>query len=404
MLLVGFEAEEEAPGVFLRLRKAHRKRGQRTYALATARHPRPGQGGRHAAARPRPAPRPSGWTRSPAGVGLDGDGAAAAEALRGDGAVILVGERLAAVPGALTAAVRLADRDRRPAGVDPAPGRRARRGRGRRAARRCCPAAVRSPTRRPATRSPRSGASPTLPHRFGRDTGQIVEAAADRRAGRAAGRRCRARRPARPGPGRARPWTAVGFLVSLELRPSEVTERADVVLPGRRGRREGRHLPQLGGPGPAVRGRAQARPDDHPHLAPRDAPGAAHARRRDGRPPRPARRPLPRARELDRLGAWTGAARADAAASPPGRCPAPGAGRGGARRPPAAARPGPAPGGRRRPSPAPGTRPSPGCPPPPPPRSASRTATPLAVTGPAGTDHAAAAGHRRCPTGWSGCR
>ena len=35
MLLVGFESEEEAPGVFLRLRKAHRKHGQRTFALAT---------------------------------------------------------------------------------------------------------------------------------------------------------------------------------------------------------------------------------------------------------------------------------------------------------------------------------------------------------------------------------
>ncbi|MEH6379695.1 NADH-quinone oxidoreductase subunit G, partial [Streptomyces sp. KLMMK] len=35
VLLVGFEAEEEAPGVFLRLRKAWRKHGQRVFALAT---------------------------------------------------------------------------------------------------------------------------------------------------------------------------------------------------------------------------------------------------------------------------------------------------------------------------------------------------------------------------------
>ncbi|HZX39544.1 MAG TPA: NADH-quinone oxidoreductase subunit G, partial [Streptomyces sp.] len=35
VLLVGFESEEEAPGVFLRLRKARRKHGQRTFALAT---------------------------------------------------------------------------------------------------------------------------------------------------------------------------------------------------------------------------------------------------------------------------------------------------------------------------------------------------------------------------------
>ena len=35
VLLVGFESEEEAPGVFLRLRKAWRKHGQRVFSLAT---------------------------------------------------------------------------------------------------------------------------------------------------------------------------------------------------------------------------------------------------------------------------------------------------------------------------------------------------------------------------------
>ncbi|OEV19851.1 hypothetical protein AN220_28270, partial [Streptomyces nanshensis] len=35
VLLAGLEAEEEAPGVFLRLRKAWRKHGQRTFALAS---------------------------------------------------------------------------------------------------------------------------------------------------------------------------------------------------------------------------------------------------------------------------------------------------------------------------------------------------------------------------------
>ena len=39
-------------------------------------------------------------------------------------------------------------------------------------------------------------------------------------------------------------------MVSLELRASAVTERADVVLPVAAGRREGRHLRRLGGPGP----------------------------------------------------------------------------------------------------------------------------------------------------------
>ena len=59
-----------------------------------------------------------------------GDEAAALEALADDGelaldggGVILVGERLATVPGALTAAAVLADADRRPARLGPAPGR-----------------------------------------------------------------------------------------------------------------------------------------------------------------------------------------------------------------------------------------------------------------------------------------
>ncbi|MCE0447551.1 hypothetical protein LT493_35825 [Streptomyces tricolor] len=56
---------------------------------------------------------------------------------------------------------------------------------------------------------------------------------------------------------------------------------------GRRGRREGGHLPQLGGPRALLRGRAQARPDDPPARADRRA-RAAHACRRHGRPPGPA--------------------------------------------------------------------------------------------------------------------
>ena len=123
VLLAGLEAEEEAPGVFLRLRKAHRKRGQRTYALATHATRGLDEGRRHAAAgrarhrdrvagragrRRRPATRPGGRPR---------------DALRTEGAVILVGERLAAVPGGLDRRGPAGRRDRRPPGVDPAPGR-----------------------------------------------------------------------------------------------------------------------------------------------------------------------------------------------------------------------------------------------------------------------------------------
>ncbi|MFD9072876.1 molybdopterin-dependent oxidoreductase, partial [Streptomyces lasiicapitis] len=69
-----------------------------------------------------------------------------------------------------------------------------------------------------------------LPHRYGRDTGQIVEAAAtgELRALLVGGVEV----ADLPDPARAREaLDEVGFLVSLELRPSEVTERADVVLP-----------------------------------------------------------------------------------------------------------------------------------------------------------------------------
>ncbi len=52
---------------------------------------------------------------------------------------------------------------------------------------------------------------------------------------------------------------AVGFVVSLELRASAVTERADVVLPVAPVAGEGRHVRRLGGPLAAVRGGADAR-------------------------------------------------------------------------------------------------------------------------------------------------
>ncbi|MGW0413542.1 molybdopterin-dependent oxidoreductase, partial [Streptomyces collinus] len=69
-----------------------------------------------------------------------------------------------------------------------------------------------------------------LPARYGRDTHQIIEAAAT---GELSALVVAGVEPADlPDPARAREaLDSVGFLVSLELRPSEVTERADVVLP-----------------------------------------------------------------------------------------------------------------------------------------------------------------------------
>lgn len=98
VLLVGFESEEEAPGVFLRLRKAHRKHGQRTFALAT--YATRGLAKAGGVLLPAAPGTETEWLDAIAGgVGLDAEGQQAAEALRADGAVIVVGERLAAVPG-----------------------------------------------------------------------------------------------------------------------------------------------------------------------------------------------------------------------------------------------------------------------------------------------------------------
>ena len=105
VLLAGFESEEEAPGVFLRLRKAWRGHGQKTFSLAT--HATRGLEKAGGTLLPAAPGTETEWLDALAsGAGLEGDGAKAAEALRTEGAVIVVGERLAAVAGGLTAAVR----------------------------------------------------------------------------------------------------------------------------------------------------------------------------------------------------------------------------------------------------------------------------------------------------------
>ncbi|KIF04189.1 NADH-quinone oxidoreductase subunit G, partial [Streptomyces sp. RSD-27] len=80
VLLAGIEAEEEAPGVFLRLRKAHRKHGQKTYALAPfATRGLTKAGGTLLAAAPGTEPE---WLDALATrTGLEAGGAEAAEAL-----------------------------------------------------------------------------------------------------------------------------------------------------------------------------------------------------------------------------------------------------------------------------------------------------------------------------------
>ena len=99
VLLAGFEPEDESPIVFLRLRKAARTRGLKVLSLGAV------------------ASRGLAKMHGSLVACLPGDEARmllelpsdAREALRQPGAVIMVGERLAMVPGALSAAATLAD-------------------------------------------------------------------------------------------------------------------------------------------------------------------------------------------------------------------------------------------------------------------------------------------------------
>ncbi|MEV7504651.1 NADH-quinone oxidoreductase subunit G [Streptomyces sp. NPDC093018] len=228
VLLVGFEAEEEAPGVFLRLRKAWRKHKQLVFSLAT--HATRGLQKAGGTLLPAAPGTETEWLDALAsGVGLEAPGTRAAEALRGEGAVIVVGERLASVTGGFTAAVRAATATG--ARLVWIPRRAGERGALEVGA---LPALL--PGGRPAT-DPRARAEVAgawglseLPLGYGRDTERIVEAAAD--GGLAALVVAGVEVADLPDPARAREaLDQVGFLVSLELRPSEVTERADVVLP-----------------------------------------------------------------------------------------------------------------------------------------------------------------------------
>ncbi|MET9501432.1 NADH-quinone oxidoreductase subunit G [Streptomyces sp. NPDC006622] len=229
VLLVGFESEEEAPGVFLRLRKAWRKHGQKVFSLAT--HATRGLEKAGGTLLPAAPGTETEWLDAlTSGVGLEDEpGSRAAEALRAGGAVIVVGERLAAVAGGLTAVVRAATAT----GADLVwiPRRAGERGAIEAGA---LPSLL--PGGRPAT-DPRAREEVAavwgvaeLPARYGRDAGQIIEAAAsgELQALLVAGVEV----ADLPDPARAREALAeAGFVVSLELRPGEVTAHADVVLP-----------------------------------------------------------------------------------------------------------------------------------------------------------------------------
>ncbi|MEX2290739.1 MAG: NADH-quinone oxidoreductase subunit G [Mycobacteriales bacterium] len=230
VLLAGFEPEEESPILFLRLRKAVRSTGTRVFTVAPFRSP----GSIKTAARLLQTA-PGGETAVLTGLvgGTDGEGqstaAEASAALREPGAVILVGERLAATSGALSAASRLATATgARLAWIPRRAGERGAIDTG------TLPGLL--PGGRLVTSDGGADAADVaavwgeLPATPGRGLDGILTAARD---GGLSALLVGAVDPADcPDPELALDaLDAVPFLVSLELRRSAVTDRADVVLP-----------------------------------------------------------------------------------------------------------------------------------------------------------------------------
>jgi NADH-quinone oxidoreductase subunit G len=222
VLLVGLEAEEEAAGVFLRLRKAFVKRNRPVYALA----PFTTNGLFKC-----------GGTLIPTVPGNEAatlDRIAAgdwdvADQLREPGAIIAVGERAGALPGALSAVSRLAAATGATIAWIP---RRA----GERGALEAGAAPHLLPGGRPVTDEDarrevgRAWGLADLPRAVGRDTAGILAAAAagELKALVVGG----VDTDDLPDPHAAlTALSIVDFVVSLEMRTSEVTERADVVFP-----------------------------------------------------------------------------------------------------------------------------------------------------------------------------
>jgi NADH-quinone oxidoreductase subunit G len=218
VLLVGFEPEEESPIVFLRLRKSTHLGKAKVWSVAARKsHGLAKLGGTLVACRP-------GAEGAQLGTLPD----AVVEALGGPGAVILVGERLASSPGALSAAAALASRTGARLVWVP-----------RRAGERGAIDAGALPTLLPGGRTLADPAAraeveavwgASLPTQPGRDIDAILHSAAD---GSLAALVVGSVDPADV----ADPALAAvaleraGFIVSLEIRRSAVTEHADVVLP-----------------------------------------------------------------------------------------------------------------------------------------------------------------------------
>ncbi len=272
VLLAGLEPEEESPIVFLRLRKSTRLGRTQVWSVA-ARSSR-------------------GLTKLdgtlipsvPGGEGeaIDSLPGAVVGALGAEGSLILVGERLASSPGALSAACALAaETGARLAWVP------------RRAGERGAVDAGALPTLLPAGRTVAdAGGRAEVEALWGEATVPTAARPRHRRhpgrrrrgiAGRAGRRRRRSRRHRRPGAG---PRGADPGRVHRQ--PRDPAQRGDRTrrrrAAGRPGGREGRSLRDVGGPAPPVRGHHRR------HRRDLGRTGAQRARRRDGRRPGPAHR------------------------------------------------------------------------------------------------------------------
>ncbi|MET8870361.1 NADH-quinone oxidoreductase subunit G [Nonomuraea sp. NPDC004580] len=214
VLLVGFEPEEESPIVFLRLRKAWMKKGLKVSSIAPFASPGLAK---------------MGGTLIRTAPGAEADAIGDLVGTLAEGTIVLAGERLATVPGALSALVRLAAAsDARIAWIP------------RRAGERGAVEAGALPNLLPIGRPvddetaraevARAWNVASLPTTPGRDTSGILAAARDGEldalvvagvdpydlSDPAAALDALERTP---------------FIVSLEIRASAVTDRADVVLP-----------------------------------------------------------------------------------------------------------------------------------------------------------------------------
>jgi NADH-quinone oxidoreductase subunit G len=222
VLLAGFEPEDESPIVFLRLRKAVRRHGQRVFSVAALASrglvKLDGQ-----LIETVPGDEPNALTKIAAGA------TEASEALSRQGAIILAGERLGQVPGALAAVARLAEASgARLAWIPRRAGERGAIEAG------AMPGLlpVGRPVSDPNARAEvaRAWGVRSVPDRPGRDTATILRLAASGDLGAL----LIAGVDLADLPDQELAYRALErapFIVSLELRASSITDRADVVLP-----------------------------------------------------------------------------------------------------------------------------------------------------------------------------